>query len=143
MNAWFARHFAWHGYTSRDEYRRWLSLIIPAEILLLAAIWLYGSRGTVHFSSTPLGLTFFVVGLAYLIGLFILTARRFRSAGISRGWFILTVLAIVLPIGPYYWNVSATALLLALFAPALPAAVPENARLHSSAGNLNPPPPHP
>src|SRR3546814_15388015 len=126
MNAWFARHFAWHGYTSRDEYRRWLSLIIPAEILLLAAIWLYGSRGTVHFSSTPLGLTFFVVGLAYLICLFILTARRFRSAGISRGWLILTGLAIVFPSGPFLWYISHTSKLRALCASALPAVVPGN-----------------
>src|SRR3546814_437433 len=130
MYAWFARHVSWHGYTILDEFRRCLSFIIPAEILLLAAILLYGSRGTVHFSSTPLGLTFFVVGLAYLIGLFILTARRFRSAGISRGWLILTVLAIVIPIGPYYWNVSATAMLLAICAAAVTADVPENERIY-------------
>src|SRR3546814_3011936 len=79
-------------------------------------------------SSDLFGLTFFVVGLAYLMGLFILTARRFRSAGISRGWFILTVLAIVIPIGPYYWNVSATAMLLAICA----AADRKSTRLNSS-----------
>src|SRR3546814_14550230 len=111
MNAWFARHFALHGYTSRDEYRRWPSLIIPAELLLLAAIWLYGSRGTVHFSSTPLGLPFFVVGLAYLLGLFILSARRFRSEAITPCWLLLPVLAIVIPTGPSYLTVSAPPML--------------------------------
>ncbi|MGV1684193.1 DUF805 domain-containing protein [Sphingopyxis sp. NJF-3] len=129
MSAWFARHFAWHGYTSRAEYYRWLAVIVPAEILLLAAIWQHGSRGTIHFPSTASGLTLFVVCLAYFIGLLILTARRFRSAGISRGWLVPTLLAIVIPIGPYYWNVSATVMLLAICVAAVAADVPENERI--------------
>ncbi|HEY0597136.1 hypothetical protein [Sphingopyxis sp.] len=39
MGIWLGQHFAWHGYTRRDEYRRWLLLVIPVEALLLAGLW--------------------------------------------------------------------------------------------------------
>jgi uncharacterized membrane protein YhaH (DUF805 family) len=130
MGGWLARRLDGFGYTSRDEYRRWLALIIPTQILLLAAIWLYGRGGIIHFSPTPWSLILFVVGLAYMIGLFILTARRFRSAGLSRGWLLLTILTASVPIGPFYWNISVTVMLLAIFVGSMVADVPENERVY-------------
>jgi len=116
MGGRLEQHFAWHGYTSRDEFRRWLPLVIPVEALLLAALWFYGRNGTIHFPSTIAGISLFTAGLAYRIALLFLTARRFRSAGLSRGWLFLPFLAINLPVGGYFWSVGTTITLLTIFA---------------------------
>ena len=115
MGRWLEQHFAWHGYTSRDEFRRWLPLIVPVEALLLAGLWFYGRNGTIHFPSTIAGISFFGAGLAYRIALLFLTARRFRSAGLSRGWLFLPFFTINLPVGGYFWSVGTTITLLSIF----------------------------
>ena len=116
MGTWPEQHFAWHGYTIRDEYRRWLPLVIPVEILLLAGLWFYGHNGTIHFPSTLPGVSVFAVGLAYRIALLFLTALRFRSAGLSRGWLFLPFCTINIPVGGYFWSVGATITLLTILA---------------------------
>jgi uncharacterized membrane protein YhaH (DUF805 family) len=130
MGAWLEGHFAWYGYTSRDGYRRWLPLVIPVEILLLAGLWFYGHGGTIHFPSTLPGLSLFAVGLAYRIALTFLTARRFRSAGLSRGWLFLGLFTINIHVGGYFWNVGATIALLTIFVGATVRDLPEEERVY-------------
>jgi len=84
----------------------------------------------IHFSMKPWGLALFAIGLVYMIGLFVLTARRFRSAGLSRKWLLLTVLTAVVPIGSFYWNIPATAMLLAIFVGSVAGDVAESERVY-------------
>jgi uncharacterized membrane protein YhaH (DUF805 family) len=105
MGAWIERHFAWHGLTSRAEYRRWLPLIILAEMTLLAGLFWFGERGMIHFDGFGWpGILLFAVALAYSIAWLFLTARRLRAAGISRAWLIFAVMTYIFPIGSIYIN---------------------------------------
>ncbi|MGH6631854.1 hypothetical protein [Sphingopyxis sp.] len=130
MGAWLERHFSWHGETSRDEYRRWLPLVIPVEILLLAGLWFYGHNGTIHFPSTLSGVSLLAVGFAYRIALFFLTARRFRSAGLSRGWLFIPFFTINIPVGSHFWSVGATITLLTILAGATVEDLREEERIY-------------
>lgn len=114
MGAWLEGHFAWHGETSRDEYRRWLPLVVPVEILLLAGLWFGGRNGTIDFPATVPGIGLFAVALTYKIALLFLTARRFRSAGLSRGWLFLPFFTFNVPVGAYVWSAGATIALLTI-----------------------------
>ena len=125
-----ARHFSWHGRTSRAEYRRWLWAIIPIETVILVMTSLYGENGTIHFPTSPVGLVLFVLCFAFVISVLLITARRFRSAGLSRGWLVPTIFSINIPVGAYYWNVSATVMLLAIFAGTAVPDVPESQRTY-------------
>ncbi|MBJ7440039.1 MAG: hypothetical protein JHD35_13560 [Sphingopyxis sp.] len=130
MSEWLARNVSWHGETSRAEYRRWLIIIIPAELFLLTAIWIYGRRGMVIFPVSWAGFAAFVPCALYVAGLLCLTARRFRSAGLSRGWLLLPFFNINLSVGSYYWNLSATIMLLIIFVAATVSDVPKERRVY-------------
>ena len=107
MGAWFEHHFAWHGYTSRNEYRRWLPLIVAINMALLWAVHQFGARGMINFSDFGwVGTLSFVALLPYFIGWLLLTGRGLRSAGISRSWLIFAVLTINIPVGNFYVNIS-------------------------------------
>lgn len=114
MGAWLRRFFSWDGETSRDEYRRWLPAIVAIEGALLWSLFTFGERGQVNFNQFGwIGTPLFLIGLLYYIGWFLLTARRLRSAEISRGWMIPAFVAINLPVAGYHINVSMiTALIL-------------------------------
>ncbi len=106
MVAWLADHFDWNGKTSRNEYRRWLPLIIAVEILLIGSLIAFGRNGRLHFEDFgPLGATLLLVGLLYSIGWTLLTARRLRSAGITRRW-LLFALFVNIPIAGTFVTVS-------------------------------------
>jgi len=92
MVAWLADHFDWNGRTSRDEYRRWLPLITAVEIALLWSLMAFGRNGRLHFEDFgPLGATLLLLGIFYMIGWTLLTARRLRSAGITRRWLLFAL----------------------------------------------------
>lgn len=113
MGAWIERHFAWHGYTSRAEYRHWLLLIIAVDAILFIGLAPFARRGTVHFDDFGWpGILLFAILIAYSIGWLCLTARRLRSANISRAWLIFTVLGLTFHIGGTYVSGSAVASLL-------------------------------
>ncbi|WP_447929434.1 hypothetical protein [Sphingopyxis fribergensis] len=113
MGARLEQTFAWHGLTNRDEYRRWLPLIVAVDVALLWALYEFGGRGTINLSDFGLtGTALFVASLPYFIGWLFLTARRFRSADISRGWLILAVLTINIPVGDFHVNISMIAAIL-------------------------------
>ena len=121
-----ARHFSWYGYASRAEYRRWLWAIIPIELAILLALASYGRNGTIPFPLSIAGVASFLLCLTYCLWLLFLTARRFRSAGCSRGWLIAAaIFRFNLPVGPHYWNVSVTIMLLAIFVGATVPDIPE------------------
>jgi len=113
MASWIERHFAWHGLTSRADYRRWLPLIIAVEALLVAGVLRFGQRGAIHFDDFGWqGGLLFAAGMIYSIGWLFLTARRLRAAGISRAWLIFAVGAFTFPVGGAYVNGSIIASLL-------------------------------
>jgi len=113
MGAWLERHFAWHGETSRDEYRRWLPLIVAIDVALLSALHKFGFHGTINLSDFGwTGALLFLAGLLYFIGWLLLTARRLRSADVSRAWLIFAIFSINIPVGDFDINVSAAAALL-------------------------------
>lgn len=105
MGAWIERHYAWTGLTSRDEYRRWLPLIISVDALLLWFQFEFGTDRRIDFGqfgwfAAPL----FLVSIAYYIGWFLLTARRLRSADISRAWLLFAFFTINFSVGEYRVN---------------------------------------
>jgi len=105
MGAWLADHFAWNGRTSRDEYRRWLPLIIAAEIASFWGVAEYGRRGAIHVNDFGWwGLIPFTILLAYSVGWTLLTARRLQTAGITRRWLLFPVFVHV-PIGDSLFTV--------------------------------------
>lgn len=113
MGAWIGHHFAWSGLTSRAEYRRWLPPIIAIEIAMIGGLLWFGERGTIHFDDFGWpGILLFVAAFIYSIGWLFLTARRLRSAEISRAWLIFTIGASILPVGHTYVNMSVIASLL-------------------------------
>jgi len=110
MGAWIENHFAWHGVTNRAEYRRWLPLIIIVEMMILAGLLWFGERGTIRLNNFGWpGILLFFAGLIYFIGWLLLTARRLRSAEISRAWLLITVMTCILPVGDTYINIPAIA----------------------------------
>lgn len=113
MGAWIGHHFAWSGLTSRTEYCRWLPLMIVVEIMMLGGLLRFGERGTIHVDDFgwPASLLF-LAAFVYSIGWLFLTARRLRSANISRAWLIFTVLGLTFHIGDTYVSGSAVASLL-------------------------------
>lgn len=113
MGAWIDRNFAWKGLTSRDEYRRWLPLILLVDLTLIWALVAWGERGTINLGNFGwAGAAIFMAGLPYFVGWVLLTGRRLRSADISRSWLIPAVLTINIPIGDVHINVSAVAMML-------------------------------
>lgn len=58
------------------------------------------------------GAILFILFLAYSIGWLLLTARRLRSADISRSWLIFAILSINLPVGNIHVNITQIATLL-------------------------------
>lgn len=112
MGAW-EQHFTWHGKTSRNEYRRWLPLIVAVDAALLWALFEFGKRGTLNLSDFGwAGVFLFTVSLPYFIGWVLLTAQRLRSANISRKWLIFAVFTINIPVGDLHINVSLIAALI-------------------------------
>ena len=106
MVAWLADHFDWNGRTSRDEYRRWLPLIIAFELALLWSLAAFGRNGRLHFEDFgPWGAALFLLGVLYMIGWTLLTARRRRSAGITRRWLLLA-LFVNIPIADTFVTIS-------------------------------------
>jgi uncharacterized membrane protein YhaH (DUF805 family) len=120
MGAWIERHYSWTGLTSRDEYRRWLPLILAVAALLL---WLQFEFGTGDHLDVGqfgwAGVPLFLIALIYCIGWFFLTARRLRSADISRGWLFFALLRIDLSVGGYHINSATIAGLLLIAVAAL------------------------
>ena len=113
MGAWLDRNFAWHGETSRDDYRRWLPLIIAVDLVLLWATYEFADHGTLNMSRFGwIGAPLFFIGALYVVGWFFLTARRLRAANISRAWLIFAFISISLPIGDSYINFSMVAAIL-------------------------------
>ena len=107
MGAWIERHFAWRGQTSRDEYRRWLPLILLVDLAIVWAVANWGERGKINLSDFGwTGLAMFGAMLPYALGWIFLTARRLRSADISRSWLVLTIVGINIPVGGVYLNIS-------------------------------------
>ena len=105
MVTWLTHHFAWNGRTSREEYRRWLPLIVAAQIALFWGVAEYGRRGQIDVGDFGLwGLTLFAIWLLYSVGWVLLTARRLRTAGITRRWLLLPILVQV-PIGDSLFTV--------------------------------------
>lgn len=105
MGAWIERQYNWAGLASRHEYRRWLPPILAADVLLLWVQFRFGTAGYVDIGQFGwIGASLFLIGLAYYIGWFCLTARRLRSAGISRAWLLFALLTISLPVGGYHIN---------------------------------------
>lgn len=106
MLAWLADHFDWKGRTSRDEYRRWLPLILFAEIALIWGIAVFGRMGRLHFEDFgPWGAGLLAIGLLYNVGWTLLTARRLRAAGMTRRW-LLFALFINIPIAGSFVTIS-------------------------------------
>jgi uncharacterized membrane protein YhaH (DUF805 family) len=113
MGVWVKQNFAWHGETRRDEYRRWVPLIVAADLVLLWAAYKFSRNGTINFGDFGLvGVPLFMAAILYFAGWLFLTARRLRSAGISRAWLIFACLTINLPIGGFHINVTMIAALL-------------------------------
>ena len=109
MVTWLTHRFAWNGRTSRDEYRRWLPLIVAAQIAFFWGIGEYGRRGQIDVGDFGLwGLTLFAIWLLYSVGWVLLTARRLRTAGITRRWLLLPILFQV-PIGDSLFTVGTAA----------------------------------
>jgi uncharacterized membrane protein YhaH (DUF805 family) len=104
MGAWLSNNFSWSGFTSRQEYRRWLPLIIVFEVAQILALWVWGVRGAIRLSATPTAIIASLVFLALSIGFVLLTARRFQSAGITRKWMLPMFLIVNIPFGGYYLN---------------------------------------
>lgn len=106
-------NFAWHGETSRHEYRRWLPLIVAVDLVLLWATYKFAEHGTVNMGKFGwIGILLFLIGMIYYLGWFFLTARRLRAARIYRAWLIFAFLAINLPIGDFYINFTMIAAIL-------------------------------
>lgn len=113
MGGWVKQNFAWHGETSRDEYRRWVPLIVAADLALLLAGYKFARHGTINFGDFGLvGVPLFIAAILYFVGWLFLTARRLRSSGISRAWLIFACLTINVPIGDFRINVTMIAALL-------------------------------
>jgi uncharacterized membrane protein YhaH (DUF805 family) len=104
MGVWISNNFSWHGLTRRDEYRRWLPIILIVEFIAVWALWVWGDKGTVRFPASPTGFLLFLMVLPISIGFILLCARRFRSAGISRKWLLPLLLNVNIPIGDHYLN---------------------------------------
>ncbi len=124
MGAWIERHYTWTGLASRDEYRRWLPLILAIDALLLWFQFEFGTGGHTDLGQFGwAGVPLFLIGLIYYIGWFFLTARRLRSADISRAWLLFAFFAINVPVGGYYINFT---LIAALLLTAVAALVPDH-----------------
>lgn len=107
MGAWLQQRFVWHGLTSRDDYRRWLPLIVPINLAELWAVYEFGARGRINLSDFGLaGVVVFAAFLPFFIGWLFLTARRFRAADLSRGWLAFAVFTINIPLGDFHLNIS-------------------------------------
>jgi uncharacterized membrane protein YhaH (DUF805 family) len=107
MGAGTTQIFSCNGYLSRDEYRRWLPLIIAFQLALFLFWFRYAVHGSVNMTDFGIiGLAAFLAGLVCFIGWLTITSKRLRAADISRGWLILAVLVINLPIGGVYINFS-------------------------------------
>jgi hypothetical protein len=102
MKEWLVRNFGWNGFTSRDAYRSWLPLIITTYIAYIISLWVWGDRGQIQFTMTPYSFAILSVHLPLSIGIVLLTARRFRNAGITRIWLLPLFLNVNLPIGDLY-----------------------------------------
>ncbi|WP_447760290.1 DUF805 domain-containing protein [Sphingopyxis panaciterrae] len=113
MGSWLDRNFAWHGETGRDEYRRWLPLVVVVDLALLWATYEFAERGTVDMGSFGwIGAPLFLIAMLYYFGWLCLTARRLRAAKISRAWLIFAFLTINLPVGGFYINFTMIAAIL-------------------------------
>ena len=112
MGAWLGRHFSWNGKTSRREYRRWLPLILAIDLMMLWSLFAFEDARIVfnHFGWAGVPLFFF--STIYYVGWFLLTARRLRSADISRAWMIPAFLAINFPVAGYHVNFTMVAALI-------------------------------
>jgi uncharacterized membrane protein YhaH (DUF805 family) len=106
MRSWLSTNFDWTGYTSRDEYRRWLPLFFGIELAGILAVWRWGIGGTIHFPPTLSGLLYFVAGLPIWISFVLLSMRRFHSAGLSRKWLLPLILVSNFHWGDYHLNVN-------------------------------------
>jgi len=107
MGAGTAHMFDWNGCMSRNEYRRWLLSILAFQLALFL-FWLrYAAHGSVNMADFGMvGLAAFLAGLVCFVGWLMLTAKRLRAADISRGWLLLAILAINLPVAGIHLNFS-------------------------------------
>lgn len=114
MGAWLGRYFSWNGKTSRREYRRWLPLILAIDLMMLCSLFAFDDAriDSGHFGWAGAPLFFFSAIYIYYVGWFLLTARRLRSADISRAWMIPAFLAINFPVAGYYVNFTMVAALI-------------------------------
>ena len=101
---WLVINFRWNGFTSRDEYRRWLPLIITVFLFDIWTLWIWGVRGMIRLDLSALSFFVFLVELLFWIGFVLLSARRFRSAGITRKWLFPLMMTINIPFGGAYLN---------------------------------------
>ncbi|WP_144037712.1 hypothetical protein [Sphingopyxis sp. KK2] len=119
MGAWLERHFAWNGRTSRDGYRRWLPLIIAVEIASFWGVAAYGRRGVINVADFGWwGLLLLAIWLPYAICWNLLTARRLRTAGITRRWLLIPVF-VQAPIGDSLFTVGTAAIVILIVVAAL------------------------
>ena len=130
MGAWFSENFAWSGFTSREQYRRWLPLIILFEIVQTLGLWVWGERGMIRMPFTPAAIPFLLVFLPLSIGFILLSARRLQSAGITRRWMLPMFLHANVPLGEYYLNCAAVWTWGIIFVAAVKPDIPEEARLY-------------
>jgi uncharacterized membrane protein YhaH (DUF805 family) len=113
MGAWIERHYTWTGLASRQEYRRWLPLILAVDVLLLWLQFEFGTGGHIDLERFGwAGASLFLISLIYYIGWFFLTARRLRAANISRAWLVFAFFTINVPVGSYHINFTLIAALL-------------------------------
>jgi hypothetical protein len=130
MGAWFSNNFAWSGFTSRQEYRRWLPLIILFEAAQVLALWIWGARGAVKLSLSPATVVLLLVFLTLCIGFILLTARRFQSAGLTRKWLIPMFLSFNISFGGYYINCGMLWVFGSIAVAAVKPDIPDEARVY-------------
>jgi hypothetical protein len=106
MGTWISRNFSWSGLTSRDEYRRWLPLIIVVSAVQIWSLLIWGNRGMIRIAPSLAVFPLFAFGALIWIGFILLSARRFRAAGVSRKWLLPLVFTINFSIGNYFLNLA-------------------------------------
>ncbi|AJA07547.1 hypothetical protein SKP52_03090 [Sphingopyxis fribergensis] len=113
MGTWIERQYNWIGLANRDEYRRWLPLILAVDAFVLWLQFEFGTDLHIDFGQFGwVGVPLFFAFIVYYAGWFFLTARRLRSADISRAWLLFALFRINLPVGDYSVNFTFIAALL-------------------------------